>query len=238
MRRIRWRVLHAENVIHHRLVVHSAVVLRIAVGAVFLAFGLLKFFPGASPAENLTKTTTELLSFGLVPGGVSIVAIAMLESFIGAALISGRCMRPTIWLLAIEFVGILAPLALLPGRLFAGPHGAPTLEGQYVLKDVVLVAAGMVIAATSFRGGRIVRGDLPPLGAARRQAPLDGRQKLRVVLAGGEDPQQIAALSERHGISQAQLHAWRRVAHDAAARALAEQAAAGTPPASRQRHGG
>jgi uncharacterized membrane protein YkgB len=46
---------------------------------------------------------------------------------------------------------------LLPGRLFSGPHDAPTLEGRYVLKDIILVAAGMAIAAGTFRGGRLVR---------------------------------------------------------------------------------
>ena len=69
-------------------------------------------------------------------------------------------MRLAIWLLAIEFVGILSPLVLLPARLFAGPHHAPTLEGQYVLKDIILVAAALVIAAGSFRGGRLMRTDL------------------------------------------------------------------------------
>lgn len=42
------RLLHLENHIHHRLVLHSITLLRIAVGAVFLAFGLLKYFPGVS----------------------------------------------------------------------------------------------------------------------------------------------------------------------------------------------
>ncbi len=76
---IRERLLHAENVIHYQLVVHSVAALRVAVGAVFLGFGVLKYFPGVSPAENLTKATTHLLSFGLVPDGVSLVAIATLE---------------------------------------------------------------------------------------------------------------------------------------------------------------
>lgn len=137
----------------------------------------MKYFPGVSPAENLTKATAHLLTFGLVPGGVSIVAIATLECFIGLALISGRFMRLAVWLLAIEFVGILSPVVLLPGRLFAGPHNAPTLEGQYVLKDVILVAAGMVIAAATFRGGRLVRADLAPTAPIRTAAPLDGDQK-------------------------------------------------------------
>lgn len=161
------RFLHIENLIHHQLVQHSIAALRIAVGAVFLGFGALKFFPDVSPAQNLTEATTDIMFFGLVPGGVAILLIATLECLIGVCLLSGRWMRLAIWLLAIEFVGILAPLVLLTGRLFAGPYNAPTLEGQYVLKDVILVTAGLVIAAGTFRGGRMVRDHLPPTDLPR-----------------------------------------------------------------------
>lgn len=226
MRSVHQRLLHLENVIHHQLVRHSVGALRIALGAVFLAFGVLKYFPGVSPAENLVKATTHLLTLGVVPDGVSIVAIATLECFIGISLIAARWMRVAIWLLAIQLVGILSPLVLLPGRLFAGPHHAPTLEGQYVLKDVILVAAGMVVAAVTFRGGRLVRGDLPPGTPIRNGAPLDGEQKLRLVLDGAGDPHMFAELSQRHGISEAQLHDWREIARSAAAGALADHGAA------------
>ena len=166
-----------------------------------------------------------LLSFGLVSDGVSLVAVATLECFIGLCLIFARFMRLAIWLLTVQFAGILAPLILLPGRLFAGPHGAPTLEGQYVLKDVILVAAGMVIAAVTFRGGRLVRGDLPPSPSRRDPVPLDGEQKLRVILEGVGDPLRFAELSRRHGISEGELHEWRMIARSAAANALTEHAA-------------
>jgi hypothetical protein len=49
-------------------------------------------------------------------------------------------MRVAVCLLGVELIGILAPIVLLTGRLFSGPHHAPTLEGRYVLKDVILVA--------------------------------------------------------------------------------------------------
>ncbi len=147
---------------HHILVLHSITVLRVAVGAVFLGFGVLKFFPGISPAQNLVETTTHVITDGLVPGSVAIVVVASLESFIGICLLVNRWMRLTVWLLVGEFVGILSPIVLLPSRLFSGPHNAPTLEGQYVIKDITLVAAGMVIAAATFRGGRLTRDDPPP----------------------------------------------------------------------------
>jgi uncharacterized membrane protein YkgB len=85
---------------------------------------------------------------------VALVGIAALECTIGLCLISGRAIRPAIYLLAIELVGILSPLVLLPARMFSGPHHAPTLEGQYVLKDIIVVAATLVLA-TTLRGAKL-----------------------------------------------------------------------------------
>ena len=70
------------------------------------------------------------------------------EALDRSCLLLGRWMRLAVWLLAGELIGILSPLALLPSRLFNGPHNAPTLEGQYVLKDVIIVGAALVLIAT------------------------------------------------------------------------------------------
>jgi uncharacterized membrane protein YphA (DoxX/SURF4 family) len=137
-----------DAAVHRFLRANSIALLRISVGLVILAFGVLKFFPGVSPAEGLTIKTTDALSFGLVPGHVAIVIVATLETIIGLLLISGRFLRVAIYLLAGQLVGVLAPLVLFTGRLFAGPHDAPTLEGQYVIKDLIVVAAGFVVAST------------------------------------------------------------------------------------------
>lgn len=143
------RALHKlDAAIHRVLIDHSIQLLRITVGLVFLLFGLLKFFPDVSPAEELTIKTTDALSFDLIPGHVAIVLIASLECIIGLLLITGRFLRIAVYLLAGQLIGILAPLVLFTGRLFDGPHNAPTLEGQYVIKDIILVASGFVVAST------------------------------------------------------------------------------------------
>jgi len=162
-----------EKKVHGILVRYSIPALRVSVGAVFLAFGALKYFPGVSPAEGLLIKTIDLLTFGLVPWRVGVVEIASLECFIGICLLANRRMRLALWLLAVQLLGVLAPLVLLPGRLFSGPHHAPTLEGQYVLKDLILVAAGMVIVAGTLRGGHLVRDEPTPAGrsAATTQPP-------------------------------------------------------------------
>jgi len=178
-----------ENRVHAVLVRSSIGVLRVSLGVVFVAFGVLKYFPGVSPAQNLTETTTRIVFFGLVPGAVALVLTATLECGIGLLLMSGRGLRVALYLLVVELLGILSPIVLLPGRLFAGPYGAPTLEGQYVLKDIILVAAAMVIAAGSFRGGRLVREEPPPAGELPlgRTRTVDARRKLQVVLSAVGD---------------------------------------------------
>jgi uncharacterized membrane protein YphA (DoxX/SURF4 family) len=148
------RAIALEAACHRWLVAYSIAILRISVGAVFLGFGMLKFFPGVSPAESLVQATTHILTFGLVPGGVALVGVAVLETAIGLCLLLGRGMRAAIYLLVVQMGGILSPIMLLPGRLFSGAGIAPTLEGQYVLKDIIIVGAALVLAA-SVGGARL-----------------------------------------------------------------------------------
>jgi len=125
---------------------HSVPLLRISLGFVFLVFGLLKFF-GVSPAQDLAERTTAKLTFGLISGGAAGIAVATLETAIGLCLVSGKFVRLGLALQGVAMVGILSPLVLFTSQLFAGPDHAPTLQGQYVLKDFVLLAAGLVVAA-------------------------------------------------------------------------------------------
>jgi uncharacterized membrane protein YphA (DoxX/SURF4 family) len=154
---LRERLDRIDEAIHQWLVLYSVAILRVSLGSIFLGFGALKLFPGISPAANLVEATTHILFLGLVPGPVALVGVGLLECTIGILLIAGRAMRAAIYMLAFQLVGILSPVVLLAPRLFSGPHNAPTLEGQYVLKDVVLVGAGLVLAAT-LRGGRLTAG--------------------------------------------------------------------------------
>ena len=130
-------------------------VLRIGLGIVFLWFGVLKFFPGLSPAEDLATRTIQDLTFGAVGPDVSLPVLAAWESVIGLGLITGLFLRGTLLLLAVQMLGTLAPLVLYPAETFTAFPYAPTLEGQYIIKNVVLIGAGMVVGAT-VRGGKIV----------------------------------------------------------------------------------
>ena len=135
------------------LAAHSITALRISLGLVIAGFGALKFVPGASPAEGLVMRTTDVLTFGLVGGTAAVVATAVLETFIGLTLLTGRGLRVGLLVMAGWLGGILTPVVLFPADLF--PGGLPTLTAQYVLKDLILVAAAAVVAARTM-GARLV----------------------------------------------------------------------------------
>src|SRR5262249_44436211 len=133
----------------------SLTFLRLGLGVVFLWFGALKFFPGLSPAEDLAVRTISVLTWGLFPASLSLPLLASLESLIGLGFLTGWSMRLTLLLLAFQMAGALSPLVLFPGEVFYQLPLAPTLEGQYILKNLVLIGAGLVIGAT-VRGGGLV----------------------------------------------------------------------------------
>ncbi len=133
---------------------HSVGVLRVSLGMVFFAFGVLKFFPGASPAEALVERTIDALTLGMVHGRAAVVITAVVECFIGLTLVTGKFVRAGLVALAGALVGILSPLVLFAADMF--PGGTPTLEAQYVFKDIVLAAAGLVVAAVAL-GAKLSR---------------------------------------------------------------------------------
>jgi uncharacterized membrane protein YphA (DoxX/SURF4 family) len=147
---LRWEA-RAEASVKASLQRWSIPALRIALGAVFAVFGVLKFFPGVSPVEALVSQTWEKLTFGVVSGQAALVATAVIEVAAGALLIAGGAFaRVGLVVLALAFVGILSPIVLLPAEVF-GPVG-PTLTGQYIFKNVVLIAAALVVASRVLRG--------------------------------------------------------------------------------------
>ncbi len=127
------------------LTAHSITVLRVSLGLVFLVFAAFKYVSGASPAEDLAIATVEKLTFGMVSGSSALLLTALTETIIGLTLVTGRFVKVGLVVLAGALVGIMSPLVLFPDQMWSG--NGPTLTGQYVFKDIVLVAAGLVVAA-------------------------------------------------------------------------------------------
>lgn len=133
---------------------HGVLFLRLSLGVIFLWFGALKFFPGLSPAQELAARTMDILTIGLVPMRTAIVFLAAWECVIGIGLLAGKMLRFTLLLLWLQMLGTVTPVFLFPAEVFVRFPYALTLEGQYIVKNLVLVTAGLVIGAT-VRGGRL-----------------------------------------------------------------------------------
>jgi len=134
---------------------YGPVLLRSSLGIVFLWFGALKFFPEMSPAQELAARTISSLTADWVRPGVSLPILATWECLIGLGLLVGRGLRTVLFLLYVQMLGTLTPVALFPHEVFVHFPYAPTLEGQYIIKNLVLISAGIVIGAT-VRGGKLI----------------------------------------------------------------------------------
>lgn len=121
-------------------------VLRVSLGIVFLWFGLLKVF-GASPVVELIQTT-----YSFLPYPWFITLLGVWESVIGVGLLLGFALRFTLALLWLQMAGTLIAPFLSPSIFFSGGNFfLPTMEGEFVIKNLVLIASSLVI------GGYVVK---------------------------------------------------------------------------------
>jgi len=128
--------------------------LRYALAVIFIWFGLLKPL-GVSPAEPLVLMTVDWMP--LLSARSWLAVIGWWEVAIGVAFLFGPTLRLAIGLLALQMVGTFMPLVLLPGVTFqegAMPWGL-TMEGQYIVKNLLIIAAALVVGGTVRQpGGR------------------------------------------------------------------------------------
>lgn len=114
--------------------------LRYALGIVFLWFGALKII-GQSPVAELVRST-----YSIFPEPMFLFILGVWEAVIGLGLIFRIWLRAILLLLWLQLGGTLIALILLPPMFFHG--GNPlllTVEGEFVVKNLVLIAASIVI---------------------------------------------------------------------------------------------
>ena len=115
--------------------------LRLTLGVVFVWFGVLKLL-GVSPVLSLVEQT-----YSFLPLRAFFLLLSIWEMGIGCGLIFKRALRVTLVLLCIHLTGTFIALLQAPSLFFL--HNNPlwlTAEGEFVIKNLVLVAAGLVIA--------------------------------------------------------------------------------------------
>lgn len=122
---------------------YGVTLMRISLGVVFFWFGALKLVPGLSPAEDLVRDTIYFID-----PDIFIPILAIWEMAIGVGLVTGLFMRTTLLLLFLQMPGTALPLVLLPEVCYTQFPFGLTLEGQYIIKNLVLITAGLVIGST------------------------------------------------------------------------------------------
>jgi uncharacterized membrane protein YkgB len=125
----------------------GVIALRISLGIIFIWFGVLKTV-GISPAEPLVKATVGWMPFFTTDGWV--VIIGWWEVIIGVSFLFQKTIRIAIALLAMQMAGTFMPLIILTEVTFqsGGFPYAPTLEGQYIIKNLLIISAALVIGGT------------------------------------------------------------------------------------------
>lgn len=146
-------------------------ILRISIGVVFVWFGALKFFPGASPAADLIRESWGFVeSWGLLSMGTFMTILAGWEVLIGLGFITGKFLRATILLMVLQMVGAVSPVVLQPSAVWQQFPFVLTLEGQYIIKNAVLMSAAFVIGATVRGGGLADEPEKTPAQFRRKTA--------------------------------------------------------------------
>ncbi len=122
----------------------SVPVARFGLFVIFFWFGLLKVIdmsPASPLVQNLFEHTIHFMSFGTF-----IVLFGLFECVIGILFAIRGCERVVIPLLFFHMVTTFMPLFMLPEVTWSG-FLIPTLEGQYIIKNLVIIAAAVAIAA-------------------------------------------------------------------------------------------
>ncbi len=115
--------------------------LKITIGLVYLWFGVLKFFPNVSPAEELAVNTINQLTNFLIPSNISIVLLALWETAVGLFLILGLQKKNTIRVAVIHMLLTFTPLYFFPDLIFNDTILSLTLLGQYIVKNLIILGA-------------------------------------------------------------------------------------------------
>lgn len=120
----------------------SFILSHIALSLVLIWFGLLKFF-GISPANELIEALLAI-TMPFIPFTTFILILGAVEVAIGILFLIPKMERVAITLLVLHMGTTLLPLVMLPDIVWQG-FLLPTLEGQYIIKNVVLVALAIGI---------------------------------------------------------------------------------------------
>ena len=121
---------------------HGHLFLRNSMGIIFVWFGLLKVF-GQSPANNMVARTVYWFN-----PDIFIPILGWWEVAIGVLFVFQRTIRVAILLLFLQIGGTFLPLIVLPDVCYQHFPFVLTLEGQYIVKNLLIISAAIVLGGS------------------------------------------------------------------------------------------
>ncbi len=119
--------------------------LESSIGLIYLWFGALKFFPGLSPAEQLAGDTLSAIVFHTIDQQWLLWGLATMELVIGICLLFRSRSKFAIFLVFLHMAGTLLPLFIFPDLSFSNPPFGFSIIGQYIMKNLVIIGALIII---------------------------------------------------------------------------------------------
>lgn len=150
--KIRFNQLYdrVDRALTHWMAAYGLTLTRLGLGVIFFWFGALKLAPGLSPAEDLVRNTIYFVN-----PDIFLPVLAIWEMLIGVGLLVGKYLRLTLFLLFAQMFGTALPLVVLPQVVWSSFPFGLTLEGQYIVKNLVIIGSAIALGGT-VRGGRLV----------------------------------------------------------------------------------
>ena len=123
-------------------------VLAFSIGLIYIYFGVLKMFPNASPAEELGINTVSKLCCGIFSESFCIYSLAILEVGIGMMLWTKKFLKIGVIVGLAHLFFTFAPLLMFPQLTFEGSVFTPSILGQYIFKNIIIMASLWLIYPT------------------------------------------------------------------------------------------
>lgn len=149
------KLIYQMNLTESRLLKYAELnshrILRVIIGLIYILYGGLKFFPNHSPAEQLAVDTIEKLTFGFISGIPAQFTLALMETLLGLCLLFGCRLRWTVYAAIGHMLGTFLPVFFFPEVVFSSAPISLSLEGQYILKNLIIVGALFVLYARTVK---------------------------------------------------------------------------------------
>lgn len=121
---------------------YGHVFVRLSLGIIFIWFGALKFYPNTKINDIVARTVYWFDPAFFIP------VLAVWEIIIGAGLLFRVFLKATLVLLFFQMIGSFLPLIILPNVCFIKPPFILTIEGQYIVKNLIIISSAIVIGGT------------------------------------------------------------------------------------------